>query len=92
MDRSINKCMNFNLLVEEVLNELFSSSIKSHWSPIRNSFVTYFTTGPEDKPTKQYSLTIAKGEGLYEELGQDLDKEEDLDYVDISKDKVFEVC
>ena len=81
--------MNFNLLVEEVLNELFSSSIKSHWSPVKNSFVTSFTTGPEDKPTKQYILTVTKSEALYEVLGQDLDEDEDLDYVDLKKDREF---
>ena len=83
--------MNFNLLVEEVLNELFSSSIKADWSPVKNSFVTSFTTGPagpEDNPTKKYILTVTKGEGIYNELYQDLD-DEDLDYVDLKKDREF---
>lgn len=80
--------MKFDILVESLLNELFSSSIKSHWSPIKNSFVTSFTTGPEDKPTKQYTLTVTKGKGIYDELYQDLD-DEDLDYVDLKKDREF---
>ena len=78
--------MKFDTTFESLMLELFTSSVKAHWSKVKDSFITSFTTGPEDKPTKQYTLNIEKSSyDLYENLSQDSD-EEDIDYVDLSKD------
>ena len=82
--------MNFNSLYESLISELFSNSLKSHWSKVKDSFITSFTTGPEDKPTKQYTLNIEKNNNrdLYNSLYQEDD--EDIDYVDLTKDRQFQ--
>ena len=81
--------MKFDNLYESLILELFSSTIKSHWSKVKNSFIASFTTGPEDKPTKQYTLDIGKSNmDLYDSLYQEDD--EGLDYVDLTKDRLFQ--
>jgi len=77
--------MLFDLLVESMLKELFSSTIKSHWSKVKDNFITSFSIG-----SKSYQLNIEKSkQGIYDFLYQSSD-DEDVDYVDLTKNKQFQ--